>query len=419
MPVIISHLTASAILDSRGYPTVECTCHLSNGSTHSASVPSGASTGSHEALELRDHQPEIFEGKGVNLAVNHITDIISPAVAGLDPIAQAELDHRLIHLDGTPQKSRLGANAILAVSLAVAKAGADSRSLPLYQHFANLANNDQVLHLPVPFFNILNGGQHAGMNLDFQEFIVIPNPASFPDFAAQLRLGAELTHTLATILKTHHLPTSVGDEGGFAPLLHSNRQAIDLIREACRRRGVDPARSLRLGFDFAANTYFQDHHFRLKDSPKPLTKAGYLTYLDSLIDTYQPLSFEDPFPEDDWPTWRQFTQKHGSKIYLIGDDFLVTHPDRLQRAIKLKACNAILIKPNQIGTVTETIAVINLAKQHQFVTVASHRSGETTDTAIADLAVGCGTDYVKFGAPVRGERVVKYNRLSRIAAALA
>lgn len=414
MQPLIAHFTAREILDSRGNPTVEATCHLTTGTKTVASVPSGASTGTHEAVELRDQNPAYYHGQGVTQAVNHLVSTLSPGLAGEDPVNQEKIDRLMLTLDGTPNKSRLGANAILAASMAVARAGALARHQPLYQHLADLAGNDQVLRLPVPFFNVLNGGLHAGMNLDFQEFIVVPRVQAFPDFPAQLSLGAELIQSLKIALPRLHQAVTVGDEGGFAPLLKSNRQAIDLILSAGKT--LDPLfeDKVRLGFDFAANTYFKEGHFHLKDATKPLSVSAYVAYLKQILAAYHPYSFEDPFPENAWEDWTNFTKAHGSAVNLVGDDLLVTNPDRLKQAITCRACNAILIKPNQIGTVTETLAVISLAKKHHFLTVTSHRSGETTDDFIADLAVGAGTDHVKFGAPVRGERVAKYNRLLQI-----
>lgn len=414
----ISHLTARQILDSRGSPTIETTCHLTDGRTTHGSCPSGASTGTHEAVELRDHNPHCYSGLSVHQAVDHVTRLISPLVAGLDPTQQPFLDKSIIDADHSPNKQNFGANAILSSSIALARAGALVKNVPLYRHLADLANNDQVLTIPIPFFNILNGGLHGGMNLDFQEFIVVPNPAYFPRFSQQLEAGSQLNQSLKKTLSHHHFSTSVGDEGGFAPRLRSNQAAIKLIQEAGQAINLDFPQNFHLSFDFAANSYYQKGFFHLKDIHHPLNPDEYIKFIISLVDTFKPLSIEDPIPEDDWDHWHQLYQTLGSKTKLVGDDLLVTNLERLKQAHTKKVCNAILIKPNQVGTVTETIEVVNYAKAHHFTTIASHRSGETIDDFIADFAVGLGTDYVKFGAPVRGERIAKYNRLLAIEAEL-
>lgn len=414
MRPLISHLTSREILDSRGDPTVECTCNLTDGISATAAVPSGASTGTFEAFELRDQDSNRYNGKGVLQAVDHLISVLSPAVAGDDPTLQSKCDQQLLAADGTKNKSRLGANAILAASEAIAKTGALAKHVPLFQHLADLSGNDQVLTIPTPFFNILNGGKHANMNLDFQEFIIVPNAGSIPTFSKQLQIGVQVTQSLKQILNDSHLTTTVGDEGGFAPLIKSNHLAIELIEKACVKQNIDFSKNMFISFDFASNSFFKNKHFYLKDEQKPLTTTEFTEFLANLITEFHPFSYEDPFPEDDWQTWIDFTQKYGSTLKIIGDDLLVTNPDRLKKAIDTKACNSILIKPNQIGSVTEAIEVVCQAKQAGFTTIASHRSGETTDDFIADFAVGTGTEFVKFGAPVRGERVVKYNRLLEI-----
>ncbi len=411
---LISHLTARMILDSRGTPTVEATCHLTDGRSATGSVPSGASTGTFEAVELRDNNKLSFQGLNVLSAVNNVINELSPQVAGEQAWDQTKLDQALIDLDGTDNKSKLGANAILAASIAVCKAGALTKNVPVYQHIADLCDNDKVLSIPTPFFNILNGGLHAGMNLDFQEFIIVPNPKRIAQYPQQLETGSNIARSLKKTLTKHKFPTSTGDEGGFAPVLSKNRYAVDLIAETCHEAQVNFKDDVQISFDFASNSYFKNNRFYLKDSAHPIDIRHYQGYLEKLITDYKPYSFEDPFPEDAWTDWTKFSAAFGDRVVLIGDDFLVTNPKRLDRAIKEKACNAILIKPNQIGTVTETLAVVKKAHDHHFKTVVSHRSGETTDDFIADFSVGCGAGHVKFGAPVRGERVVKYNRLLAI-----
>jgi len=413
MPAI-KKLAARQILDSRGNPTVECACILTNGQAVTASVPSGASTGTHEAVELRDHDPANYQGKSVGRAVDNINTTLSDIASGGNPTDQVKLDQAFIKADGTDNKSRLGANAILAASLSIAKTAALSQNIPLYKHIAILAANRSPLHIPVPIFNIVNGGLHAGMNLDFQEFIIVPDPKHIPSYHHQLAACVAVFHQLKDILTREHQPLGVGDEGGFAPALATNRRAVELIGEAVTAVNLTFKEAIDISFDFAANTFFKDGFYILKDRPEPLSTDQYFDFLSELITSFAPLSFEDPFSEDDWDDWIHFTREHGDQVIIIGDDLLVTNPQRLQQAIDQKACNAILVKPNQIGSVTEAINVVLQAQKAGFKTVVSHRSGETNDDFIADFAVGVGADYVKFGAPDRGERIAKFNRLLAI-----
>lgn len=410
----IDRLTAREILDSRGNPTIEVSCHLTDGNVTTAGVPSGASTGSHEAHELRDEDPKRYAGKGVLRAVAHVEGEISAAVHGMLPTSQREIDQVLIKLDGTEHKSRLGANAILGVSIAVTKAGALVKKVPIYRHVAFLARNDVKLEIPVPIFNILNGGAHAGMNLDFQEFIAIAEPSHIPLYPDQLELGVGVFHALGDDLKERNLPVSVGDEGGYAPRMRTNRAAMRALETASEDLGYTFGKHVKLGMDLAANTYLHENKYVVKDSKEPLSSKAYIEFLGSLIEEFAPYSFEDPLDEDDWEGWAAFTKQYGDRLVIIGDDHLVTNLERLKKAVADKTCNAILIKPNQIGTITETLGVMQYAKKHNFKTIVSHRSGETNDAFIADFAVGSGADHVKFGAPDRGERVAKYNRLSAI-----
>jgi len=418
-PNQITKLIARQILDSRGWPTIECSCILSDGQVATAAVPSGASTGSHEAIELRDGNPADYLGNSVHQAVGHVNNILGVIASGHNPDELSSLDQLFIDADGTPNKSNLGANAILAASLAITKAGALAKEVPLYQHLADLSQNTHDLSIPTPIFNLINGGMHAGMNLDFQEFIIIPDSAQISTYSHQLAAVVAIFHQLHDLIAQKHQPVSVGDEGGFAPSLSSNQAAIDLLAQAVEQVNLRFKDNMLLGLDLAANTYFQDSQYHLKDQDQPLNPEAYFEFLSTLIDKYQPFSFEDPFPEDDWESWRRFTGRYSHQLTIIGDDLLVTNKDRLQQAIDQQACNAILIKLNQIGTVSETIEVMNLAQKHHFKTIVSHRSGETNDDFVADFAVGIGSDMVKFGAPDRGERVSKYNRLLSIESELS
>ncbi|MEN9203557.1 MAG: phosphopyruvate hydratase [Thermostichus sp. DG_1_6_bins_120] len=399
-------ITAHEILDSRGRPTLEAMVGLANGATGLAQVPSGASTGTFEAHELRDGDPDRYEGKGVLRAVENILSEIQPELQGEDALQQAQIDRLMIELDGTPNKSRLGANAILAVSLATAKAAADAVGLPLYKYlggpFANL--------LPVPLMNVLNGGAHADNNVDIQEFMIVPVGAT--SFREALRYGAEVFAVLKKVLQQRGLTTSVGDEGGFAPNLDSNAAALDLLITAIEQAGYRPGEDIALALDVAANELFEDGQYYLEGQAR--SAAEMVAYYEQLLASYPIVSIEDGLAEEDWAGWQALTAQLGSRLQLVGDDLFVTNLTRLQKGIDSAAANAILIKLNQIGTLTETISAIHLATQAGFRSVISHRSGETEDTTIADLAVATRTGQIKTGSLCRSERTAKYNQLLRI-----
>lgn len=404
----IEKVLAREILDSRGNPTVEVELFLDGGAAGRFAVPSGASTGTFEALELRDGDAGRYLGKGVLKAVQNVNEVIAPAILGMDALRQRELDLRLIELDGTENKSKLGANAILGVSLAAAKAVARARGLPLYRHMGG----ERAHVLPVPMMNILNGGKHADNNVDIQEFMVMPVGAS--SFKEALRMGAEVFHSLRKVLKAEGLNTSVGDEGGFAPNLNSNEEAIQVILEAIEKAGYEPARDAYITLDAAATEFYRDGKYILAGEGRELSSEGLIDFLTGLVDKYPILSLEDGMAEGDWAGWRSLTEKLGRKIQLVGDDVFVTNVARLKRGVGGGVANSILIKLNQIGTLTETIEVMELARGAGYTTVISHRSGETEDTTIADLAVATNAGQIKTGAPSRTDRVCKYNQLLRI-----
>src|SRR5882672_5828940 len=408
---VIEQVGAREILDSRGNPTVEVEVALDDGTLARAAVPSGASTGEHEAVELRDGDPSRYSGKGVEKAVTGVLDEIGPELAGVDAVDQRIVDQKLVDLDGTPDKSRLGANAILGVSLAVAKAAAESSGLELFRYLGG--PNAHVL--PVPMMNILNGGAHADSNVDVQEFMIAPIGA--PTFTEALRWGAETYHALKSVLKQHGLSTSVGDEGGFAPNLEHNRAALDLIVEAIGKAGYTPGRDIALAIDAAATEFYHDgaYHF----DGKPQTSAEMAAIYADWLAGYPIVSVEDPLSEEDWAGWQEFTGLVGDRVQVVGDDLFVTNPVRLRRGIAEKSANALLVKVNQIGTVSETFDAVSLAHRAGFACMISHRSGETDDTFIADLAVATNAGQLKTGAPARGERVAKYNQLLRIEEHLA
>jgi enolase len=410
----IKEIQAFEILDSRGQPTVLADLLLDNGIRTQAMVPSGASTGENEALELRDGGPR-YLGKGVLQAVKNIHDIIAPELQGLNPVNQAGIDRLMCDLDGTPTKSRLGANAILAVSMAVARAGAAVSNLPLYRYLGGTAADQ----LPMPMLNIINGGAHAGNNLDIQEFMIMPVGGS--TFAEALRMAAEVFQTLKKVLSSKKLATGVGDEGGFAPDLPSHEAALDLIVEAIEKAGYRPGEDVVLALDAAASEFFDkgkgDYVFKKGDGSRR-SAAALTDYYRDLAGRYPIVSLEDGLGENDWDGWVHLTRELGRGLQLVGDDIFVTNIQYLQKGIKLGAANAILIKLNQIGTVTETLGAINLARRHAYRTVISHRSGETEDTFIADLAVAAGTGQIKTGSVSRSERIAKYNRLLLIEAKL-
>lgn len=402
----IESIQAREILDSRGRPTIEAEVYLANGVVGLAQVPSGASTGSFEAHELRDDDKKRYGGKGVLKAVANVEHKIAPALIDLDAIDQALVDQTMIDLDGSPNKSNLGANAILGVSLATAKAAAEILGLPLYRYLGGTLANV----LPVPLMNVINGGSHADNNVDIQEFMIVPVGA--PSFKEALRWGAEVFASLAKVLKDKNLLTGVGDEGGFAPNLGSNQEALDLLMMAIEKAGYKPGEQVALALDVAASEFYKDGQYTYDDVAHSPTEL--IDYLDGLVSQYPIVSIEDGLHEDDWDSWVALTQKMGSKVQLVGDDLFVTNRTRLQKGIDLKASNSILIKLNQIGSLTETLDTIDLGKRNSYRSVISHRSGETEDTTIADLAVATRAGQIKTGSLCRSERVAKYNRLLRI-----
>jgi enolase len=402
-------VAAREILDSRANPTVEVEVILDDGSVGRAAVPSGASTGSREALELRDGDPGRFRGKGVQKAVNNVVTVLRPAVFGLDPCNQEVLDARLREVDGTLDCSHLGANALLGVSLATARAGAASRRLPLYLHLGGESARD----LPVPLFNILNGGAHADNNVDIQEFMVLPIGAS--TFREALRMGAEVFHALRDLLKKRGLRGGQGDEGGWAPDLKSNVEAVEVVLQAIEVAGYRPGDQMAIALDVAASELERDGAYLLEaETPPRRTSEEMVAFYESLVSRYPIVSIEDGLAESDWAGWEKLTAALGSRVQLVGDDLFVTNVSLLEEGIRRGVANSILIKPNQIGTLTDTLRAIHTARKAGYTTVMSHRSGETEDPFIADLAVGLNLGQIKTGAPSRGERVVKYNQLLRI-----
>lgn len=402
----ITDIYAREVLDSRGNPTVEVDVVLEDGSLGRAAVPSGASTGAYEAVELRDGEVGRYLGKGVLQAVENVNNIISEELIGFDATEQVILDKILIELDGTPNKSKLGANAILGVSLACAKAAAAAVGLPLYQYLGGV--NAKLL--PTPMMNILNGGKHADNNVDIQEFMILPVGAK--SFAGALRMGAEIFHNLKRVLKARGLNTSVGDEGGFAPNLGSNEEALAVIVEAIEKAGYQPGKDIALAIDSAATEFFKEGLYVLEG--KPRTAGEMVSYYTGLIEKYPILSIEDGLAEDDWDGWKEFTERLGRRVQIVGDDLFVTNTERLSRGIDTGVANSILIKVNQIGTLTETLDAIEMAKRAGYTAVVSHRSGETEDVTIADLVVATNAGLIKTGAPSRTDRVAKYNQLIRI-----
>jgi len=402
----IEAINAREILDSRGRPTIEAEVYLANGAMGIAQVPSGASTGSFEAHELRDDDQSRYGGKGVLTAVKNVKEILAPKLIGLHAVNQEEVDRKMIEIDGSPNKSNLGANAILAVSLATAKAGAESVGLPLYRYLGGpLANL-----LPVPLMNVINGGAHADNNVDFQEFMIVPVGAT--SFKEALRWGAEVFASLSKVLHDKGLLTGVGDEGGFAPNLESNQAALDLLMMAIEKAGYKPGTEIALALDIAASEFYKDGQYTYDGSAH--APSEFIDYMASLVSQYPIVSIEDGLHEDDWQSWQALTQKIGDRCQLVGDDLFVTNITRLQKGIDQKAANAILIKLNQIGSLTETLQAIDLATRNSFRSIISHRSGETEDTTIADLAVATRAGQIKTGSLCRSERVAKYNQLLRI-----
>ncbi len=405
----ISNIRAREVLDSRGNPTVSADVMLSSGAQGSACAPSGASTGSREALELRDKDPARYGGKGVLQAVGNINSQIRDALLGKSAADQAAIDQAMLELDGTDNKSKLGANAILAVSLATAKAAAADAGVPLYAHIANLNGSSGQFSLPVPMMNIVNGGEHADNNVDIQEFMIQPTGA--PSFTEALRYGAEVFHALKSVLNKQGLSTAVGDEGGFAPNLPSNAAALDAIVQAVELAGFKMGTEIHLALDCAASEFFENGSYNLKGEGKSYNSGEFADYLENLSKNYPILSIEDGMDESDWEGWAKLSAQIGDNVQLVGDDLFVTNTSILQRGIDESIANSILIKFNQIGSLTETLAAINMAKTADYTAVISHRSGETEDTTIADLAVATAAGQIKTGSLCRSDRVAKYNRL--------
>ena len=411
MPTITS-VKAIQVLDSRGLPTVSCSIKLSDGSYASAIVPSGASTGTKEALELRDGT-NAYLGKGVQKAVTNINSIIAPAIINLDPEKQAEIDKIIIDLDGTNDKSKLGANAILAVSLAVSHVAAKSKNIDLFEHFSSIykdiTGNTPSKSLPMPMLNILNGGEHADNNIDIQEFMIIPSNAK--SFQEAMQWSSEIYWNLKNILKQQSLSTAVGDEGGFAPNLKSNEEALSLILESIRKSGLVPGEDVFLALDCASSEFFDGKNYNLKGEGRSLSSNEFVSYLEELVNKYPIISIEDGMDENDFDGWKLLTDRIGKKCQLVGDDLFVTNKAIFQQGIDLGLGNSILVKFNQIGTISETMETIDLANTNGYSSIISHRSGETEDTTISDLAVGLGAGQIKTGAPCRSDRVAKYNRI--------
>ncbi len=405
----ITEIRAREILDSRGNPTISTQVFLSSGTVGKAAVPSGASTGTHEALELRDGNLSRYFGKGVLKAVANVKEIIAPHIVGLDALDQEEIDKRLIQLDGTPSKKKLGANAILSVSMATAQAASQATSLPLY----NYLGKKETYRLPVPLINILNGGSHADNNVDIQEFMIVPTGS--PNFSEAIRISAEVFHHLKKILQKKDYNTAVGDEGGFAPNLKSNEEALELILESIQKAGYRPGEDIFLAIDVAASEFFTDKKYFFKKSDGSKRSSDEMVnFYESLVQKYPIISIEDGFAEDDWEGWKLMTEVLGHRIQIVGDDIFVTNLERLKKGVERKIGNSILIKLNQIGTLSETIETIRYAHEKEYSTVISHRSGETEDTFIADLSVAVDSGQIKAGSLSRSERVAKYNRLLEI-----
>ena len=409
----IKQITAREILNAKGNPTIEATVLLNDGKIGIASCPSGTSVGNYEASELKDHDDAHFNGNGVLKAVSNIERVIAPNLIGIEATKQQVVDKIMIDLDGTQNKGRLGANSILSVSMAVAKAAAKSSTLPLFLYLREYIKKENTeLKIPTPLFNILNGGKHAGENLDFQEFIVTPaSSVPYPEGLDKIR---SVYSALKTVLDENNLSTLVGDEGGFGPSVQSNKEALSLVRQAITQRNLRLGFDVFMGLDAAASNFFREQKYHLRDKSMAFSRNDLITYYDELCKEFQLIYLEDPMAEDDWDGWSQIQQKLGQQTLIVGDDLTATNPYRLQMALDKKAIGGLIIKPNQIGSVIESLAVVEAARSSGLKITVSHRSGETNDTFIADFAVGVSADYVKFGAPIRGERVAKYNRLLEI-----
>ena len=409
----IKKIVAREILDSRGYPTIETIVQLDDSSVGVFSVPSGSSVGKHEAVELRDEDAKRYAGRGMLKNLQKIVEVIAPKLIGLNAYNQKLIDSTLITLDGSDNKSNLGANTILSLSGAVAKASAVSQKMSLYQYIAGLIQASiKEFTIPTPMFNILNGGMHGGGNLDFQEFMVVPPKSN--SYSTNLKMGVELYYSLKNVLISHSSTFLVGDEGGYAPTLYSNLDAFKLLEEAALNAHYNIGLDVFFSLDAAATHLKKGRSYKIKDRPVAMTSADFVDFYISLNEQYHLLSIEDPLSEDEWDNWRDLTEKLGGETLVVGDDLICTSLTRLNKAISEKACNATIIKPNQAGTISETLDVIKTARSANFKLIVSHRSGETNDDFITDFAVGVGADYVKFGAPARGERVAKYNRLLEI-----
>ncbi|TSC90418.1 MAG: enolase [Microgenomates group bacterium Gr01-1014_5] len=419
----ISRIWAREILDSRAYPTIEAVVQLDTGQVAVSSIPSGASVGKFEALELRDGDEKRFAGKGVLKAVDNVNQVLGPAIVGMDPVKQAEIDKKLIETDGSKNKSRLGANAVLAVSQTVNKAGALASNMSLYQWVfklattAGAAKENLGTKIPTPIFNMINGGLHGAGNLDFQEFFVVP--ATSKPYSEALRGATEIYYLIRESLIKRGAIHSVGDEGGYAPNLFTNADALAINLEAIGNAQYQIGSDFFLGLDVAANIIFKDGAYTIRDRSNSLSSTNLIDYFEEITKEYKLTLLEDPLQEEDWEGWKLLTEKYGQQILIVGDDLLVTNPERVKKAIEQKSCNAILVKPNQIGTITETLEVIRMSREAGWKVIVSHRSGETNDWYIADFAVGVKADFVKFGAPARGERTAKYNRLLTVEAELA
>ena len=413
----IKKIYAYEIIDSRGYPTIEGKLILDNGISVTTSIPSGTSKGKSEAMELRDNDKTRLEGMGVTKAVSYINELLAPKLVGVSPLKQEEIDIWLVKADGTKNKSKLGGNTILTISQLIVKASAADLNVNLFKYINSLYQslfNSQILieRLPNPIFNIINGGKHANNNLEFQEFQIIPS--SSYSFTDAYKIGIEVYHELQKVLKYRNANISVGEEGGFAPDFPTNLDAIEIINETIAQKNLKIGLDVFLGLDIAASHFFVDGKYHIKDKSHPLKVDEYMDFILKLTTNYSILVLEDPLDEDDWPNWIKFNQKIPKNIYLVGDDLLTTNKERLEKAIREKACTTVLVKPNQIGTITETLQVIDLARKNNFNYIVSHRSGETNDSFITDFAVAVQADFVKFGAPARGERLAKYNRLWQI-----
>jgi len=409
----IKQVTAREILNAKGMPSVEAIVVLSDGKVGAASCPSGTSVGNYEASEVKDHDENRFLGQGVLKAISNINDIIAPNLLGIDALKQQIVDRIMIDLDGTQNKGRLGANAILSVSMAVARAAAKSSTLPLFLYLREYVKKENIpLKIPNPLFNILNGGMHAGGNMDFQEFIITPaSSLSYPD---ALNMGSSIYFALKKVLETNSLTTLVGDEGGFGPKVASNKEAMAFVKEAISSKNLRLGFDVFMGLDAASSNFYRDKKYHIKDKSIAFSSTDLINYYAELNDEFQLIYLEDPMAEDDWEGWTEILQKIGQQTLIVGDDLIATNPYRLQMALDKKAVSGIIIKPNQIGTVIESLAVVEVARSAGLKIIVSHRSGETNDDFIADFAVGVSADFVKFGAPVRGERVAKYNRLLEI-----